>query len=208
MTLSLRTADPAADLHVAPDADLLAAILAVRRQTTTRHSLRRIAIGGALAGAAAVAALVLPMPWSHKGLGGDRAYAVVRTADGSVRVVLRWSKLNDPSGLQAALDKAGARTKVLFGKEIVGPYPDPMPQPPPCAVPWYGHAYSARAVQWDFPNPQSEVNGVIIRPQYFPKNGTFVIEAYRTPGSTVYSPELSFMARGATPSCVYPQYTG
>lgn len=208
----LRTADPAAALDPRPDREMLHAILAAPPDASarpTRHrSARRVAVGALLAAAAALTALVVPMPWDHHGLRlGTRAYAVARRSDGSVEIVLRWSELDDPSGLQAALDAAGARTLVLFGDLIAGPYPDPQPQPPSCAVPWYGRNYSPNAVQWDFPDAASEVNGIIIRPQYFPAGGTFVIEAYRVPGSN-YEPQLSFMARGAVPSCVYPQYTG
>jgi hypothetical protein len=204
MTVTLRAADPAAHLDPAPDAQLLADILAVERPRSGR-SLRRVAVGGLLAAAAAVAVLVLPMPWDHHGSRlGTAAYAVDRRSDGSVQILLRWDELNDPSGLQHALDAAGARTVVLFGDVIPGT--DPGNPPPACAKPWYGRSYSARAVQWDFPDPAAEVNGVIIRPQYFPKDGTFVVEAYRHPGASTYGAELSFMARGAVPTCVYPEY--
>ena len=43
---------------------------------------------------------------------------------------------------------------------------------------------------------------------YFPKGGTFVIEAYSNPGSTTLHPSLSFMAVGTAPTCAVPQVTG
>lgn len=203
----LRAADPAAHLEVELDEQLLRAILAAPEPSRSHRSLRRVAVGGVLAAAAAVAVLVVPMPWDHSGPQlGSKAYAVERHSDGSVQIVLHWDELNDPSGLQHALDAAGARTVVLFGDVIPGK--DPQNPPPDCAVPWYGRSYSAKAVQWDFADAASEVNGIVIRPQYFPPEGTFVIEAYRHPGYSTYGAELSFMARGAVPTCVYPEYAG
>jgi hypothetical protein len=59
-------------------------------------------------------------------------------------------------------------------------------------------------VQWDFPNATSEVNGVIVRPRFFPAHGTFVIEVFYGPGSTDVAAMTSFMAVGAVPTCVVP----
>jgi len=60
------------------------------------------------------------------------------------------------------------------------------------------------AVQWDFPDRASEVNGIVVRPKYFPAGGTFVIEAFTLPGRHDYSPTLSFMVVGKVPTCVVP----
>lgn len=210
MSTALRTMDPAADVDPDPHApeaqEMLRRILAQPAAGARRgSSLRRVAVGGVLVGAAATAALVLPIPWDGHGPGlGGRAWAVVRHGDGSVGITVRWSELSDPAALQNALDRAGARTRILVGTET-GAVPDEPSQVPACAKPYSGRPYNARAVQWDFPKAASEVNGIVIRPHYFPHGGTFVIEAYSPPGQTSYAPVLSFMAVGAVPSCAYPQ---
>ena len=156
-----------------------------------------------LAGAAVAVALAAPLPWDTGGSGlGSSAYAVSVDPDGSVKITIRWSELSDVAKLQAELDRAGAHVLILTGTTT--PDTRTAPPVPACAIPYSGEGYSARAVTWDFPNAASEVNGIIIRPRYFPAGGTFVIEAYSNPGSTALHPTLSFMAVGAVPSCVAP----
>lgn len=200
----LRAADPARDLQ--PDCDDPAARNMVREITalpressaTRRHSrvrFRRIALGGALAGAAAVTATVLTVP-GHT----PAAYGVTRRSDGSVSVVLHWSELRDPAKLQEALDRAGAHTRVLTATQTAGYGPDNIPA---CARPISGSPYSAQAVQWDFPDSAREVNGIVIRPDHFPTDGTFVIEVGYVRGTHKVAQIVSFMARGRVPTCAY-----
>jgi hypothetical protein len=199
----LRSADPARDLHADPDGpaarDMVRAITALPRKSsdTRRHSpvrFRRIALGGALAGAAAVTATVLTVP-GHT----PAAYGVTRRSDGSVSVVLHWNELRNPTKLQEALDRAGARTRILTA-QTSGNGPDNIPA---CARPISGSPYSARAVQWDFPDSAREVNGIVIRPDHFPADGTFVIEVGYVRGTHKVAQIVSFMARGRVPTCAY-----
>jgi hypothetical protein len=205
----IRAADPAADAQ--PDARsphaaaMLAAILDQPRSARVarrsgRRPVRRVVIGGVLAGAAATVLLAAPMPWDHGGGSlTQSASAVTRLKDGSIRVVLRWSELADPARLQAELDRAGARTLVLTtDAEVASPADIPA-----CALPYYGRPYSARAVEWDTP-AANHVDGVIIHPAAFPADATFVIEVQYRPGTTASLGELSFMARGRTPTCAVP----
>lgn len=203
----LRAADPAGDLM--PDCDsaeartILRDIVSEPRGAAHRHRpqrrMGRLVLGGVLAGAAAATVISLTVPDGGPAY-SPAAYTVARRPDGSVRVVVHWSELRNPAKLQAALDRAGARTRVLTGTAIVN---QPLPKTPPCAQ-YRSSSYSGRAVQWDFPNPAAEVNGVVIRPHNFPKDGTFVIEIAYLPGTHDMTGTLSFMARGHVPTCIQP----
>jgi len=198
----------AADLYSqAERRELLASITSTRRETPARGPIRmrpRIAVAAVTVAAAAVGGTLIAQPWHHSGPRlGNAAYRVTPHADGSVDIVIRWSQLRDPAKLQADLDAAGAHVRILIGTETIGD-PDSSPPVPPCAKPFYGVGYSAKAVQWDFPDRASEVNGIVVRPKYFPAGGTFVIEAFTLPGRHDYSPTLSFMVVGKVPTCVAP----
>ena len=91
---------------------------AVRRPA----SVKRIAVGGLIAAAAVTATLAAPMPWSGHPNPAD-AFAVQRHRDGSVSVVVHWKQLAHPAELQGAVDKAGARVRVLTGPERPGRSP-------------------------------------------------------------------------------------
>lgn len=202
-----RPPSPTADLYSpAERRELLATITATPRRSA-RPPVRmrpRVAVAAVTVTVAAVAGTVIAQPWRHPGPRyGNAEYTVTRRADGRFRIVIHWSELKNPTKLQAELDAAGAPIRILTGTAIRGTRDD-NPPIPPCAKPYYGAPYSAKAVQWDFPNRASEVNGIVVRPQYFPEHGTFVIEAYRDPGGHTYSPDLTFMAVGAVPTCVVP----
>jgi len=198
---------PAADLYSrAEQRELLATITSTPR-TRDRRPIRmrpRIALAAVTVAAAAVAGTLIVQPWHKSGPAlGNAAYSVTLRSDGSVNIVIRWSQLRDPAKLQADLDAAGAPVRILTGTAILGQIDD-SPPIPRCAEPYSGVGYSAKAVQWDFPDQASEVNGIVVSPQYFPEHGTFVIEAYINPGEQTYKPSLSFMAVGPVPTCVVP----
>ena len=212
----LRAADPAAGLVPDPDsADaqaLLAGVLAGPRAGTrtvhrhaTRRTTRRLVLGGVLAGAVATVLLVVPMPWDHGGAGlGSSAYAV--TSDGgTVRVTVRWAELSDPSALQAALDRAGARTRVFV--ETGSGF---------CAPKARSVGYRSGAVDWHIPRDAGAEDGIVLHPDLFPPDGTFVLvvglaQAGSTatpastfgPGGPALTGTLSFMAEGpvSPPDC-------
>lgn len=209
----LRVADPAGDL--VPDGESTAAQAMLReitsepraaaRRSGSRTRLGRLMIGAALAVAAAVATIVLTVSSGSGPKYSSAAYTVEHRSDGSVRVVVHWSELHNIARLQAALNRAQARTVILTGDAVVN---QPLPPTPPCAR-YRSSSYSSHAVRWDFPNPAAEVNGIVIRPHNFPKNGTFVIEIAYLPGTHDSTGMLSFMARGRVPTCIQPQgYTG
>ena len=156
--------------------------------------------------AVAAALAVIAHPWSGSTPRyTDAAFTVTPNADGSVRIVIHWSELADPAALQARLKEVHAPVLILTGTATVRRSTDgPLSLTPPCALPFSGVGYSSKAVQWDFPDRASEVNGIVVRPKYFPKDGTFVIEAFTSPGEHRYAPVLSFMAVGKVPTCVAP----
>ncbi len=207
--LLLRAADPAADVAADPHAPqaqaLLMRIVAEPRTVTRRRRRRAVRLGfaAAVAGAAAAIALVLPLTGGHGGGLTTAAYAVTRHDDGSFRVVVHWAQLRDPAALQAALDRAGAPVRVLTGEELPAGSRGPVPA---CAEPTSGLPYSARAVQWDFPDQASEVNGFVVRPAAFPRRGTLVIEVFFAPGSSVPTGSLSYMVIGRVPTCAQPVF--
>ena len=206
----LRDADPAAGLQ--PDADspealaLLARIVSApppRSRVAARPSgvaIRRIAVGGVLAGAAVTFALAAPMPWNQGESGsGAAAYAVTRDDAGAVHFAVHWSRLTDPAKLQTALDRAGARTRIFVHEAS---------DVPRCTVAPNTVGYSAMAVQWQ--HPGSADGGFIVRPAYFPPDGTFVIGVDLTsagastfaPGEAQLASFSAFMVIGEVPSCV------
>jgi hypothetical protein len=202
----LRAADPAANVDLAPTDRAARAMLAMivsqprrQRHRPSRRSVRRVIVGGVLAGAAATVAVAAPMPWDHGANLTSSASAVTVGRDGSVRIVLRWSQLKDPATLQAALNRAGAHTRILTGDSVVS---SPA-EIPACALPYSGRSYSSRAVEWDTPAANA-VGGILIHPDQFPNGATFIIEAQYAPGTTDLMSTLSFMARGAVPTCAVP----
>jgi hypothetical protein len=213
--LRLRAADPARDIQPDPRSpearQLLSSILAESPPASRRHSRHspRLILGTALASAAAIAAVVIPLSWNRTTPNtAPAAFTVTPRPDGSVRFTVRWSELANPSQLQAALDEAHVPVRILIGTitSSAGTQPD-ITTIPACAKPYYGGPYDKRAVQWDFPSSQTEVNGVVVRPKYFPPHGTLVIEAYHDIGSTKISRLDSFMAIGAVPTCTVPLFT-
>lgn len=210
----LRDADPARGLGAdatSPDARAMLADILAQPRPAHRHRamqmprgpVRRVLVGGVLAGALATVALAAPMPWDGGGSGlGSSAYAVTRGDDGSVHIAVRWSQLTDPAGLQRALDRAGARTKVIVHTVGTGPL---------CIAPANTVGYSSTAVQWQ--SPGSADGGILVHPARFPKNGTFVIGVDLAPpgvqGGSTFAPGRpqieSFsgsMVVGAVPTCV------
>ncbi|WAX56941.1 hypothetical protein M6B22_20820 [Jatrophihabitans cynanchi] len=208
---ALRNADPAADLHPdagSPEAVALLARIVAAPQPRTRGAGRRspapaigrIAIGGLVAGAAAAIAIVAPMPWNQGRSGlGSAAYAVTRDSDGAVHFAVHWSRLTDPAGLQAALDRAGARTRIFVR---------PASEVPDCPSPSNTVGYSAKAVHWQHPGTAD--GGFTVRPANFPAGGTFVIGVDLAPsGQSTFAPGepqlasfSAFMVVGEVPSCV------
>ena len=209
--LLLRAADPAADLVADPHGPeaqaLLARIVAeprtLRHPRPPMHRMVRLGFAAAAAGAAAAVALVVPWPGGHAGLTSS-AYAVTRQTDGSYRIVVHWAQLRNPARLQAALDRVGAPVRVLTGTEL--PATDKPGPVPACAKPTYGHPYSAQAVQWDFPDAASEVNGFVVRPAAFPRGGTLIVEVFYAPDGKTPAGTLSYMAIGRVPTCAQPMY--
>jgi hypothetical protein len=206
----LRDADPAAGLQ--PDADspealaLLARIVSAappRSRVAARPSasaIRRVAIGGVLAGVAVTIALAAPMPWNQGQSGsGAAAYAVTRDDAGAVHFTVHWGRLTDPADLQAALDRVGARTRIFVHAA------SDVPQ---CDAPSNSVGYSAKAVQWQHPGTAD--GGFTVRPGYFPAGGTFVIGVdLAGPGGSTFAPGdaqlasfSAFMVVGEVPSCV------
>lgn len=155
----------------------------------------RFALAGALAAAAVATAVVVPSVLGHDQ--SAAAYTVTRHTDGSVRVTLRWSELTDTTQLQARLRAAGVPIVIFDTEEAAVP---PGTVSPGCARPDAGGPYNARAVEWDSP-AANDVNGIIIRPKYFPAHGTFVIQLVRRPGSGFIDETLSRMIVGAPPTC-------
>ncbi len=207
--LLLAAADPAREVQPDPQShearQMLASIVGQPRPVRRpARRTRRVILGVALAGAAAVAAVVAvaTMPWqATTPTTKPAAFTVTLGADGSAHFTVHWSQLRDPARLQAALDAASVPVRILVGKVRPG---GPAGTIPACAKPYFGGPYDRRAVQWDFPNPTSEVNGVIVRPQYFPAHGTLVIEVHYDAGSTNLADMMSFMAVGTVPTCAVP----
>jgi hypothetical protein len=205
-------ADPAGDLPPAAnsaEADaMLADILATprvdpasrRRVALGPASVKRIAVGGLLAGAAVTAALAAPRPWGGHGNEAD-AYTVQRQSDGTLRVVVHWDQLADPAKLQQALDRAGAPVRVLVGTDGPGQAASTVPE---CAKPYAGGPYSAAAVSWDS-GLNAPDNSFVVHPAAFPKDGTLVIEVFFAPGVRHPTSSLSFMAIGRVPTCALPR---
>jgi hypothetical protein len=213
--LRLRAADPARDVQPDPGSpearQLLSSILATSPPTNRprpRRS-RRLILGTALASAVALAAVLVPLSWNRTTPNtAPAAFTVTPRPDGSVRFTVRWSELADPSRLQAALDEVHVPVRILIGTTVSRPLPPSgATKIPACAKPYYGGPYDKRAVQWDFPNKQSEVNGIVVHPRYFPPHGTLVIEVYHDIGSTKVTTLDSFMAIGAVPTCTVPLFT-
>lgn len=211
MTDLLRSFDPAARVTVDPYASdarvLLRQILAQPRNTASRkrHRAWRLVLAPVAAGVAAIVVFTVPMPWKHGASGlTTAAYAVTQHSDGSTSVVVHWSDIKNPAALQAELDRVQAPVRVLTGVAL----PDPKhPQPvPACAEPTSGQPYSAKAVQWDFPNQATPINGFVIHPSHFPSGGTLVIEVYYEPGASTPISTLSYMAIGHVPTCAQPAY--
>lgn len=191
MTSSLlRAADPAAGLHTDPDGALLDEITATPRERAPRRRARpgRLVAGGLTAAAAAVAAVLLVNPSQHGGVGAA-GYTVTRDSDGTVRAVVRWSALSDPAALQAALDRAGARTKVFVERNS---------NTRPCRIAMYGVPYSAAAVQWHAPDDANTDDGIVVHPAKFPRGGTFVLVVHLATAGT---------AGGSTFAPGFPQIT-
>lgn len=180
----LREADPA--LLIEPDANsttaqsLLARVLTSPREEsparptpTLRHSGRRIAIGGVLAGIAATVALAIPLIWGHDGASTTTsAYAVTTDGSGAVHIAVHWNRLADPAALQAALDRADARVKIRVLSTN---------KPDNCLVSAHLISYSSRAVQWQ--SPGTPDGGFTVRPDDFPANATFVVTVNIAPVS-------------------------
>ena len=173
----------------------------VRHRPVGPRAVRRVVLGGALAGAAAAVVLGAPMPWEHGGSGSvASAYAVTRDGD-AVSVTIHWSELSDPAALQAALDRAGARVTVFVRTD-----------PVTCAAPGNTVGYSADAVQWTSPRSDPQDAAFVVRPQLFPSDATFVVSVVVAPAGTVggstLAPQLpqveqiaSSMVVGAVSDC-------
>ena len=168
-----------------------------RHRPVASPAIRRILLGGALAGVAAAVVLGAPMPWDHGGSGSTAsAYAVTRDGDG-VEVTIHWGELSDPAALQAALDRAGARVRVIVRSD-----------PAACGVPGATVSYSADAVQWTGPSNDPADSAFVVRPQLFPTDATFVVSvvvarAGTTSGSTL-APDLTQVEAIATSMVVGP----
>jgi hypothetical protein len=178
----LRDADPARGLDTdssSPQAQaLLARVLALPPQRpgavhrlADHRSVRRIAIGGLLAGAAATVALAAPLPWDDGAGTTGAAFAVTAEAGGAVRVSVHWEELSDPAALQTALDRAGARIKIRI-ETATGSGLDTCPAGRPVD-------YSDRAVQ--YLSPGSAGGGFLVRPKEFPPDATFVLTVTMAP---------------------------
>jgi hypothetical protein len=208
----LHEADPARGLEADARSDaaqaLLARIVATpsdhrpsRRSPVTRPSARRIAVGVACAAAAAVAALLAPMPWRHGPGTPSAAYAVTTGAGGAVHVSVQWDRLRDPAALQAALDRAGARVDLRVVTDG---------RPEDCLASARTVGYTDRAVRWQSPGrPQG---GFTVHPGEFPAHGTFVVTVVLAPegttGRTTFAPSQpqleafsASMVIGRVPPC-------
>jgi hypothetical protein len=211
----LAASDPAGDLPAeatdpaSPRAEAMLARIATagaaRPAPTHRpahpRALKRVVVGGTLAGAAATVLLAVPMPWDHDGPGSAAsAYAVTRDR-GAVRVTVHWGDLRDPAALQGALDRAGAHVKVFVRTAAAT-----------CQGPGNTVGYSSRAVQWTVPARNRQDTGFVVQPRLFPADGTFVVSVVVAPAGTTglstFAPDRpqveqisSYMVVGAVPSC-------
>jgi hypothetical protein len=178
----LRNADPARALE--PDAnapDARAAFTRIvasprRRPRVVRRiagerSIRRVAIGGILVGAATTVALAAPMPWNGGAGTSSAAFAVTAEPGGAIRVAVHWDELSDPAALQTALDHAGARIKIRI-ETATGSEPATCPS---------GRSvdYPGKAVQ--YLSPGSANGGFLVRPKLFPPGATFVLTVTMAP---------------------------
>jgi hypothetical protein len=169
MSTILSSIDPAAGRVPSADQppaqrllrDILAEPRPARRHRTAPRPRR--ALAGGLIAAAAIAVFIGVDRDDGTHLGAA-AYAVSRDGDGTVHVDVRWSMVTDPAGLQAALDRAGARTKVFVltdGGQLcqqsgtVG--------------------YDAGAVDWHIPSRAGAEDGIVLHPDQFPAGATFVL---------------------------------
>ena len=178
MTATLRIIDPAADQLIDPAAEpaqrLLREILAEPRPAKPHRApsrpRRRTVLTAGVVAAAAVATFVGVGSDDGSHLGGA-AYAVSRDGDGTVHVDVRWSMVSDPSGLQAALDRAGARTRVFVLTDTgqLCQRSDTVP-------------YDASAVDWHIPSSAGADDGIVLHPEQFPPGATFVIVVTLAPG--------------------------
>ena len=195
MNTLLRAADPAAGVEfdaAGPAArQLLDDVLATprRRRHVRAFPARRVAVGGAVAASAAVAALLVHSPSQGSRI-GPAGFSVSRDSQGTVHAVVRWSALADPAALQAALDRAGARTKVFV---------EAGDSATTCRQTATTVPYSAHAVQWHAPDEANADNGIVVRPDEFPADGTFVL---------VVELAVHSSTRGSTFAAGFPQITG
>jgi hypothetical protein len=104
----------------------------VRRRTAARRRLT----GGAIAGVAALVAILMPTVGGSEGT----AYAVTRNADGSITVTIK--ALRDADRLERELAENGARTDITYlpqhmrcAGDLRGVSADPPPMPPPRPFP-------------------------------------------------------------------------
>lgn len=214
----LARSDPARDLPAeatdpaSPRAQAMLTRIAARapgERRATRlpahpRALRRIIVGGTLAGAAATVVLAAPIPWDHDGSGPvASAYAVTRDG-GAVHVTVRWSELSDPDALQAHLDAAHAHVKILVRTET--------PSSSPCPAPANTAGYRSDAVQWTVPAHDTQESGFAVWPRNFPTGGTFVVSVVLAPAGTTglstFAPGRpqveqvsSYMVIGPVPRC-------
>lgn len=210
MTVLLRDHDPAAALAPDPGSPaaqaLLNRITAEPRTRAPRSRPVRLAlVSGGLAAAATVAAVAATTNGTDRPRVSPAGFVVARHADGSVSATMRWSALADPQALQRALDAAGARTTVFVETDTGSPG---------CTVGGQSVPYSAAAVEWNGPDAADPDSGLVVHPDQFPADGTFVVVVWLAPsgpsGNSTLPPEfpqvtgsLSYMAVGTVvaPAC-------
>lgn len=216
----LRAADPARDLDPDPGSEqartLLAELLAgprgdapERRHAAAgaaRRPVRRVVLGGVLAAAAVIVGLAAPMPWDRGGPGvTSAAFAVTKEAGGAIRVSVHWNELSEPAALQSALDRAGARVRLLVRT-------NPTPGQSRFCAPGHPVAYDSAAVQWNSPGAPS--GGFTVRPADFPPGATFVVAvdmapagvsglSTNPPGQPQMEDFQSSMVVGPIPACAH-----
>jgi hypothetical protein len=192
---ALRAADPAADL--APDPASPVALELLRRITSeprpvrnARRPVRLVLAGGGLVAAAVVAGIAAEHQSGTPAHIAPAGFVVTRHADGSVTATVRWAALTDPAALQRALDAAGARTKIFVATDTGSPA---------CAPDARSVPYSADAVTWNGPDSADPDSGLVVHPDKFPTDGTFVVVVTMAPNGQL---GMSTLAPG------YPQITG